>query len=150
MVNVQVYGTKVICASCVGMPSSTETFEWLQAAIGRKYEGQENKFNFEYIDFQEEQEDEEKSIRRARSGGRFILPGRSCKWRNCWRRKSSFEGCLRRNREIFIKQEVFANLQRLFIEDSCEKWSEACVTNRSTTVNGTIHSRIKRNFLDEK
>lgn len=60
MVNVQVYGTKVICASCVGMPSSTETFEWLQAAIGRKYEGQENKFNFEYIDFQEEQEDEEK------------------------------------------------------------------------------------------
>lgn len=60
MVNVQVYGTKVICTSCVGMPSSTETFEWLQAAIGRKYEGQENKFNFEYIDFQEEQEDEEK------------------------------------------------------------------------------------------
>ena len=51
MVNVQVYGTKVICASRVGMPSSTETFEWLQAAIGRKYEGQENKFNFEYIDF---------------------------------------------------------------------------------------------------
>ncbi len=60
MVNVQVYGTKVICASCVGMPSSSETFEWLQAAIGRKYEGQENKFNFEYIDFQEEQEDEDK------------------------------------------------------------------------------------------
>lgn len=60
MVNVQVYGTKVICASCVGMPSSTETFEWLQAAIGRKYEGQENKFNFEYIDFQEEQEDVDK------------------------------------------------------------------------------------------
>lgn len=60
MVNVQVYGTKVICASCVGMPSSTETFEWLQAAIGRKYEGQEDKFNFEYIDFQEEQEDADK------------------------------------------------------------------------------------------
>ena len=60
MVNVQVYGMKVICASCVGMPSSTETFEWLQAAIGRKYEGQENKFNFEYIDFQEAQEDEDK------------------------------------------------------------------------------------------
>lgn len=60
MVNVQVYGTKVICASCVGMPSSTETFEWLQAAIGRKYEGQENKFQFDYIDFQEEQEDEDK------------------------------------------------------------------------------------------
>ena len=51
MVNVQVYGTKVICASCVGMPSSTETFEWLQAAIGRKYEGQENKFNLSILIF---------------------------------------------------------------------------------------------------
>ncbi|MGG3521097.1 YuzD family protein [Bacillus pseudomycoides] len=60
MVNVQVYGAKVICASCVGMPSSAETFEWLQAAIGRKYEGQDDKFNFEYIDIQEEQEDAEK------------------------------------------------------------------------------------------
>ena len=74
MVNVQVYGTKVICASCVGMPSSTETFEWLQAAIGRKYEGQENKFNFEYIDFQEEQEDEDKSIRGARSREDLFYP----------------------------------------------------------------------------
>lgn len=60
MVNVQVYGAKVICASCVGMPSSTETFEWLQAAIGRKYEGQDDKFKFEYIDIQEEQEDTKK------------------------------------------------------------------------------------------
>ena len=73
MVNVQVYGTKVICASCVGMPSSTETFEWLQAAIGRKYEGQENKFNFEYIDFQEEQEDEDKKHSQSEYGGRFNL-----------------------------------------------------------------------------
>ena len=63
MVNVQVYGTKVICASCVGMPSSTETFEWLQAAIGRKYEGQENKFNFEYIDFKKNKKMQIKSIR---------------------------------------------------------------------------------------
>ena len=63
MVNVQVYGTKVICASCVGMPSSTETFEWLQAAIGRKYEGQENKFNFEYIDFKKNKKMRIKSIR---------------------------------------------------------------------------------------
>ncbi|MBO1623707.1 DUF1462 domain-containing protein [Bacillus cereus] len=60
MVNVQVYGAKVICASCVGMPSSTETFEWLQAAIGRKYEGQDDKFKFEYVDIQEEQDDAEK------------------------------------------------------------------------------------------
>ncbi|GAA3319967.1 hypothetical protein GCM10020331_029050 [Ectobacillus funiculus] len=45
---ISVYGAKVICASCVGMPSSIETFEWLQAAIRRKYP--EQLFQFEYID----------------------------------------------------------------------------------------------------
>ncbi|MDC2865664.1 YuzD family protein [Bacillus sp. BP-3] len=60
MIKVSVYGAKVVCASCVGMPSSTETYEWLQAAIGRKYEGQEEKFHFEYVDIYEEQEEEEK------------------------------------------------------------------------------------------
>ncbi|MGG2017757.1 YuzD family protein [Bacillus sp. S10(2024)] len=60
MIKVSVYGAKVVCASCVGMPSSTETYEWLQAAIGRKYEGQEEKFHFEYVDIYEEQEAEEK------------------------------------------------------------------------------------------
>ncbi|WP_369902011.1 YuzD family protein [Bacillus manliponensis] len=60
MIHIDVYGAKVVCASCVGMPSSTETFEWLQAAIGRKYEGQEEKFCFDYIDIHEEQQDEEK------------------------------------------------------------------------------------------
>ena len=59
MIKVSVYGAKVVCASCVGMPSSTETYEWLQAAIGRKYEGQEEKFHFEYVDIYEEQEEEE-------------------------------------------------------------------------------------------
>lgn len=60
MIHIHVYGAKVVCASCVGMPSSTETFEWLQAAIGRKYENQEGKFRFDYIDIHEEQQDEEK------------------------------------------------------------------------------------------
>ncbi|MGF9965325.1 YuzD family protein [Bacillus rhizoplanae] len=60
MIKVSVYGAKVVCASCVGMPSSTETYEWLQAAIGRKYEGKEEKFHFEYVDIHEQQEEEEK------------------------------------------------------------------------------------------
>ena len=55
MVKISVYGAKVICASCVGMPSSTETFEWLQAAIGRKYP--EQLFQFEYIDIFEQHND---------------------------------------------------------------------------------------------
>ncbi|MDG4658251.1 YuzD family protein [Ectobacillus antri] len=57
MVKISVYGAKVICASCVGMPSSTETFEWLQAAIGRKYP--EYAFEFQYVDIFEEQDNEE-------------------------------------------------------------------------------------------
>ena len=52
---ITVYGAEVQCASCVGAPSSTETYEWLQSALGRKYP--EQSFLFEYIDF-EQSEDE--------------------------------------------------------------------------------------------
>ncbi|WP_379970370.1 YuzD family protein [Ectobacillus sp. sgz5001026] len=55
---ISVYGAEVTCASCVGMPSSIETFEWLQAAIGRKYPN--NSFQFEYVDIFNPQKDEEK------------------------------------------------------------------------------------------
>lgn len=60
MVKISVYGAKMICASCVGMPSSTETFQWLQAAIGRKYP--EQLFQFEYIDIFEQQDDPHKQL----------------------------------------------------------------------------------------
>ncbi|MBH0231042.1 YuzD family protein [Halobacillus yeomjeoni] len=36
-VNVSVYGAEVKCASCVNAPGSKETFEWIQAAVARKY-----------------------------------------------------------------------------------------------------------------
>ena len=52
---ITVYGAEVRCASCVGAPSSTETYEWLQSALGRKYPA--HTFDFEYIDF--EQSDDE-------------------------------------------------------------------------------------------
>jgi disulfide oxidoreductase YuzD len=58
MVKISVYGAKAICASCVGMPSSIETYEWLQAAVGRKFP--EYSFQFEYIDIFEEHIEEEK------------------------------------------------------------------------------------------
>ncbi|WP_284141447.1 MULTISPECIES: YuzD family protein [unclassified Virgibacillus] len=50
-VRISVYGADQICASCVGAPGSKDTFEWLQAAIGRKYmtEG----ITYEYIDIDE-------------------------------------------------------------------------------------------------
>ena len=39
-VKIEIYGADVICASCVNAPSSKDTYEWLQAAIDRKYPGQ--------------------------------------------------------------------------------------------------------------
>lgn len=53
-----VYGAEQICASCVGMPSSIETYEWLQAAISRKFPNQE--FTLTYVDIFNPPEDEEK------------------------------------------------------------------------------------------
>lgn len=45
---IEIYGAEVICASCVGAPSSRDTYEWLEAAISRKYP--EQAFTIEYID----------------------------------------------------------------------------------------------------
>ncbi|QDP40973.1 DUF1462 family protein [Radiobacillus deserti] len=45
---VSVYGANQICASCVNAPSSIDTYEWLQAAISRKYEKAD--VRYEYID----------------------------------------------------------------------------------------------------
>ena len=54
-VRMTIYGAEQICASCVGAPDSKDTYEWLQAAIGRKYvEGQ---ITYEYIDINEPPED---------------------------------------------------------------------------------------------
>jgi disulfide oxidoreductase YuzD len=54
-----VYGAETTCPSCVGMPSSTETFEWLKAAIDRKYEN--HTISFVYVDiFNVEKEAEER------------------------------------------------------------------------------------------
>jgi disulfide oxidoreductase YuzD len=48
---ISVYGAEIICASCVNAPSSKDTYEWLQAALGRKFK--DNQFEFEYIDIHE-------------------------------------------------------------------------------------------------
>jgi len=48
---IEVYGAEVICASCVNAPSSKDTYEWLQAAISRKYPN--HPFTIRYIDFEQ-------------------------------------------------------------------------------------------------
>lgn len=58
-VEVCVYGAAVLCPSCVNMPSSRETYDWLEAAISRKYLNQA--FTMAYVDINEPLVDEEKS-----------------------------------------------------------------------------------------
>lgn len=47
-VEIVVYGAEQLCPSCVHLPSSKETFEWLEAAITRKFPDQPVKMT--YID----------------------------------------------------------------------------------------------------
>jgi disulfide oxidoreductase YuzD len=47
-IEIVVFGTDQLCPSCVNLPSSKETFEWLQAAISRKYPNQP--FIISYVD----------------------------------------------------------------------------------------------------
>lgn len=55
--NIYVYGAEQICPSCVNLPSSKETYEWLEAAISRKFPNQP--FSITYIDIFNPPEDEE-------------------------------------------------------------------------------------------
>ena len=36
-IEIEVYGAEQICASCVNLPSSKDTCEWLEAALTRKF-----------------------------------------------------------------------------------------------------------------
>ncbi len=54
---VTVYGAEQRCASCVNAPGSKETYEWLEAAISRKYDS--STLQFQYIDIFSSPEEEE-------------------------------------------------------------------------------------------
>lgn len=47
-IEIEVYGAEEICASCVNFPSSRDTYEWLEAALTRKFPNQP--FIITYID----------------------------------------------------------------------------------------------------
>lgn len=57
-VTITIYGAEQICASCVGAPGSKDTFEWLQAAIGRKYI--DEPIAYEYVDINQPPDIKEK------------------------------------------------------------------------------------------
>lgn len=57
-IEICVYGAEIICASCVNLPSSKETYDWLEAAISRKFPDQP--FDLTYVDIHSPPESEEK------------------------------------------------------------------------------------------
>ena len=72
-VKIEIYGADIICASCVNAPSSKDTYEWLQAAIDRKYPGQS--YDIEYIDINSEITDErQQSIATQVQNDEFFYP----------------------------------------------------------------------------
>ncbi|MCZ8540395.1 YuzD family protein [Psychrobacillus psychrodurans] len=58
--NIEVYGADVVCASCVNAPSSKDTYEWLQAAIDRKFPN--HQVTFSYIDIEKPIENERQQL----------------------------------------------------------------------------------------
>ncbi|MEH7417545.1 YuzD family protein [Neobacillus drentensis] len=57
-VEIVLYGAEVLCPSCVNLPSSKETFEWLEAAISRKFPNQP--FKMTYVNIYDPAGDSEK------------------------------------------------------------------------------------------
>ena len=57
-VEIILYGADQLCPSCVNLPSSKETFEWLEAAISRKFP--EHPVKMTYVDIFQPPNDSEK------------------------------------------------------------------------------------------
>lgn len=53
---IKVYGSEQPCPSCLHSPSSKETYEWLKAALTRKFPNQP--FTIDYIDIEQLQMEE--------------------------------------------------------------------------------------------
>lgn len=59
-VEMTIYGAEQLCSSCVNLPSARETYEWLEAALTRKFP--EQPFKITYVDINNPPEDTDKKI----------------------------------------------------------------------------------------
>ena len=57
-IEITVYGTEQLCASCVNLPSAKETTDWIEAAASRKYP--KDGFVVRYCDFNHPQTSDDK------------------------------------------------------------------------------------------
>lgn len=59
-VEIVVYGAEQLCPSCVHLPSARETYEWLEAAVTRKFPNQP--FQINYVDINQPPDESEKQF----------------------------------------------------------------------------------------
>lgn len=59
-INIHVYGAEIKCASCINLPPAKETFEWIEAAVSRKYPQQ--KIDYRYVDLHAPENETEKKM----------------------------------------------------------------------------------------
>jgi disulfide oxidoreductase YuzD len=70
---IEIFGADIICASCVNAPSSKDTYEWLEAAISRKYPNQP--FSIRYIDIESQlTEERDQDYARRIQDDEFFYP----------------------------------------------------------------------------
>lgn len=70
-IEILVFGADTPCPSCVNGPSSRETADWLEAALGRKYGGQ---ITVRYIDIEHPEGEEETAFASRVLNGEFFYP----------------------------------------------------------------------------
>ncbi|KGX89624.1 disulfide oxidoreductase [Pontibacillus halophilus JSM 076056 = DSM 19796] len=69
---IEVYGAEQLCASCVNLPSSTETYDWIQAAIGRTFETED--IAFSYVDIHKPLKEAERSFAQRILNDEYYYP----------------------------------------------------------------------------
>lgn len=71
-IDIVVYGSDAPCPSCLHSPSSRETKEWMEAAIGRKFPGQP--LPVRYVDIEEPGNEKDKAFCERILNDEFFYP----------------------------------------------------------------------------
>lgn len=70
-VRIKLYGSEQPCPSCLHSPSSKETFEWLKAALTRKYININQSITIDYIDIDQPPLEDDPYVELIRNGDIF-------------------------------------------------------------------------------
>ncbi|NEU30071.1 DUF1462 family protein [bacterium LRH843] len=71
--SITVYGADEKCQSCLHLPSAKETFEWLEAAVSRKFS--ESVIAYRYVEIDKQVENAlDKKLAEAIKNGEYMYP----------------------------------------------------------------------------